>query len=63
MRTSGDFRANPIGSFFDPELVYQAHKSGESFEILSPQMRDGKFAPASVPDMGLPEPEKVGAAM
>src|SRR5262245_3972530 len=32
MRTSADFRSNPIGTFFDPEKVYQAYASGQSFE-------------------------------
>src|SRR5262249_22830148 len=31
MRTSADFRSNPIGRFFDPEKVYQAYASGQSF--------------------------------
>lgn len=63
MQTSEDFRANPIGSFFDPELVYQAHEAGESFETLSPRMRAGDYAPATTPGIGLPEPEKVVAAL
>ena len=63
MRTAEDFRANPIGTFFDPERVWEAHRSGESFEALSPRMRDGAFAPDTVPNIGLPEPERVAAAM
>lgn len=63
MQTSDDFRSNPIGTFFDPELVYQAQEKGETFEALSPRMRAGAFAPATMPDIGLPEPEKVTAGL
>ena len=63
MQTAEDFRTNPIGTFFDPELVYQAHQSGESFETLSPQMRDGHFRPTSLPNIGLPEPERVAIGL
>lgn len=63
MRTSEDFRANPIGTFFDPEAVYQAHKDGETFEVLNGRMRSGDFVPATIPSIGLPEPEKVMAGL
>jgi catechol 2,3-dioxygenase len=54
MRMSADFRANPIGTFFDPEKVFQAHASGRPFDTLQPAIRAGEFRPDSVPDMGLP---------
>jgi len=54
MRTSADFRSNPIGTFFDPEKVYQAYASGQSFEELQPAIRAGKFLPDSIPSIGLP---------
>jgi catechol-2,3-dioxygenase len=54
MRTSPDFKANPIGTFFDPEAVYQAHKSGKAFDALHNAMRKGEFQPAIVPDIGIP---------
>jgi catechol 2,3-dioxygenase len=54
MRSSPDFAANPIGTFFDPERVYQAHKSGSSFEVLHDAMRKGDYLPASLPNIGLP---------
>src|SRR6516225_6168296 len=54
MRTSVDFRSNPIGTFFDPEKVYQAYASGHSFEELQPTIRAGKFLPDSIPSIGLP---------
>lgn len=59
MRTAEDFRANPIGTFFDPEKVYQAHRAGAEYATLSPAMRAGRFAPDVVPSIGVPEPEKV----
>ena len=63
MRTADDFRANPIGTFFDPEQVYQAHRGGESFDTLSQAMRRGDYAPASIPPIGLPESEAVAAGL
>lgn len=54
MRTSEDFRSNPIGTFFDPERVFQAHASGRSFESLQPAVRAGEFVPDRVPNIGLP---------
>ena len=54
MRTSADFRSNPIGTFFDPEKVYQAYTSGQSFEELQPAIRAGKFLPDAIPNIGLP---------
>ena len=55
MRTSPDFRSNPIGTFFDPEKVYEAHVAGEPFSSLHPSIRAGKYAPTTVPSIGLPE--------
>jgi hypothetical protein len=49
-----DFRSNPIGTFFDPEKVYQAYASGQSFKVLQPAIRAGKFLPDSIPSIGLP---------
>ena len=54
MRTSADFQSNPIGTFFDPEKVCQAHRAGASFKDLQPAIRGGKFQPAQIPPMGLP---------
>jgi catechol 2,3-dioxygenase len=54
MRTSPDFASNPIGTFFDPEEVYQAHSAGKGFEVLHGAMRKGDFQPAGTPDIGLP---------
>ena len=54
MRTSPDFKANPIGTFFDPERVLQAHKTGQPFSTLQPAIRAGEFLPDPIPGIGLP---------
>lgn len=54
MRSSPDFAENPIGTFFDPERVYQAHKGGQGFDELHVGMRRGDYQPAETPDLGLP---------
>lgn len=54
MRSSPDFASNPIGTFFDPERVYQAHKGGQGFDELHVAMRRGDYQPATTPDLGLP---------
>ena len=53
MRTAPEFRANPIGVFFDPEKVYQAHRSGTPFADLQRQVYAGAFAPDTPPDLGI----------
>ncbi len=54
IRTSPDFARNPIGTFFDPDKVSQAHSSGRPFETLQPAIRAGDFKPEVIPDIGLP---------
>lgn len=54
MRTHPDFAANPIGVFFDPEKVWEAHRSGRDFGALQAEIRQGRFAPETTPDIGLP---------
>jgi len=54
MRSSPDFASNPIGTFFDPERVYQDHKAGKGFDALHVAMRRGDYQPAGTPDLGLP---------
>ncbi len=54
MRSSADFAANPIGTFFEPAHVYAAHKEGMAFAKLQKRMRAGEFAPAEMPDIGMP---------
>ena len=54
MRSSPDFAANPIGTFFDPARVYEALKSGGDFKALQKSMRAGAYQPDKLPDIGLP---------
>ena len=54
IRTSPDFAANPIGTFFDPAKVYEAHQSGVGFDTLHKAMRAGDYVPAEIPNIGLP---------
>jgi catechol-2,3-dioxygenase len=56
MRTSADFAANPIGTFFDPARVYEKFKSGTDFRALQKTIREGAYLPASIPNIGLPTP-------
>jgi catechol 2,3-dioxygenase len=55
METSADFQANPIGVFFDPAKVYEAHRSGTDSGALHEAMRGGKYLPERIPNIGLPE--------
>jgi catechol 2,3-dioxygenase len=56
MRTSPDFEADPIGTFFDPARVYEAFKSGTDFKALQKSVRAGAYVPAKLPGLGLPTP-------
>jgi catechol-2,3-dioxygenase len=54
MRTSADFSANPIGTFFDPARVYEKFQSGADFKALQKTIRDGAYLPDPIPNLGLP---------
>jgi catechol-2,3-dioxygenase len=54
MRTSPDFAANPIGTFFDPARVLAAHEGGADADALHQAMRGGQYLPAVIPNIGLP---------
>jgi catechol 2,3-dioxygenase len=55
MRTSADFAANPIGTFFDPARVYDEIKRGADFKALEKSIRAGDYLPDPVPQhIGLP---------
>jgi catechol 2,3-dioxygenase len=54
MRTSADFAANPIGTFFDPARVYDAFQSGIDFKALQGAIRGGAYLPDPIPNIGLP---------
>ena len=56
MRTSPDFAANPIGTFFDPARVYEKFQSGADFKALQKTIRAGAYLPDPIPDLGLPTP-------
>jgi catechol 2,3-dioxygenase len=56
MRTSPDFAANPIGTFFDPARVYDALRSGADFRVLQKSIRAGAYLPDPIPGIGLPTP-------
>lgn len=53
MRTAPEFRANPIGVFFDAERVHAAHLDGASFRDLRPKIFAGAFTPDPLPDLGI----------
>jgi catechol 2,3-dioxygenase len=54
MRTADDFRRDPIGSFFDPDLVFAAYQAGSTFEQLQSETRRGKYPPQKQPGLNLP---------
>jgi catechol 2,3-dioxygenase len=55
MRSSAEFAANPIGTFFDPEKVARAFAAGRPFEELEAAIYAGEFVPDVMPDdIGLP---------
>jgi len=60
MRTSADFRSNPIGTFFDPDKVVEAHKAGTPLARLQAAIRKGEFLPDTIPSIGLPIPVNTG---
>ena len=56
MRTSADFAANPIGTFFDPARVHDEMKAGAEFKALQKAIRAGAYQPDRPPNIGLPTP-------
>ncbi len=49
MRTSEEFKANPIGQFVDPKQVAADHASGLSFQEIHAKAMAGGYAPAQAP--------------
>jgi catechol 2,3-dioxygenase len=49
MRTSGEFKANPIGVFVDPERVAADHADGALFEVIHERAIAGKYVPDQEP--------------
>lgn len=62
MRTSPAFAANPIGVFFDPARVHEAHAGGMGFAELQAAIRAEEYLPATIPDIGLPGPAPAPAS-
>jgi catechol 2,3-dioxygenase len=57
MRTSADFAADPIGTFFDPGQVYEKFQAGADFKTLQKAIRAGAYLPDPIPSsIGLPTP-------
>jgi catechol 2,3-dioxygenase len=54
MRTSPEFAANPIGFFFDPEIVSRRFAAGDTFKDIQIDIRAGLIPPIGAPDIGLP---------
>jgi catechol 2,3-dioxygenase len=54
MRTAPEFRANPIGTFFDPDLVLAAHQSGVPSEQILIDAYAGKYPASKAPNLYLP---------
>ena len=49
MRTSEEFKANPIGQFVDPAQVAGDYAEGMSFEEIHAKARAGGYAPEQAP--------------
>ncbi len=49
MRTSEEFKANPIGQFVDPEKVSADHAAGVEFEEIHAKAMSGGYAPEQAP--------------
>ena len=54
MRNAPEFRANPIGVFFDPDMMLAAHNCGASFSQILEASYAGKYPPSKTPDLRLP---------
>jgi catechol 2,3-dioxygenase len=57
MRTSLEFRDNPLGVFFDPERVVAALSEGLSPEEIHERAFAAEYLPDPIPDIGGPEIE------
>ena len=49
MKTSEEFKANPIGQFVDPDLVAADHAGGLSFAEIHARAMAGGYAPEQAP--------------
>ena len=49
MRSSDEFKANPIGQFVDPELIAADHANGMTFAEIHADAMTGAYAPKQAP--------------
>jgi catechol 2,3-dioxygenase len=49
MKSSQEFKANPIGQFVDPDRVVTDHAEGASFEEIHARAMAGEYAPDQAP--------------
>lgn len=54
MRAAPEFRANPIGAFFDPDRMLTAHHAGISAEQIHKDSYAGKYPATKTPNLHLP---------
>ncbi len=54
MRTSEEFKANPIGQFVDPDRIAADHEEGVAFEEIHSKAMAGGYAPEQQP-VAVPE--------
>ncbi len=54
MRESPDFRANPLGVFFDPEQLQAGREAGLTPAALHERASAGDYLPDPVPDIAVP---------
>jgi catechol 2,3-dioxygenase len=54
VQTSPEFKANPIGTFFDPARLYEGYRSGRPFTDLHHEAMAGAYQPDTLPSIGLP---------
>jgi catechol-2,3-dioxygenase len=50
MREAPEFKADPIGTFLDPDKVVAARREGASLDDLHARAYGGEFVPAAQPD-------------
>ncbi|MBV8565719.1 MAG: VOC family protein [Methylobacteriaceae bacterium] len=55
MRAARQFAADPIGVFFDADLVLAAHEDGVPFDQTREHSYAGKYPPKSTPNLHLPQ--------
>jgi catechol 2,3-dioxygenase len=51
MQTSPEFAANPIGVFFDPDRLLEAHDAGADLAEIHRRAYAGEYLPESIPDI------------